>query len=244
MRAHEDQLFHSTRHSSSFSSLLGRNSRASGSSQTLSRTAVEHGLEHSRSIVGQLKSALRKESSMGSTTMTGSPPNMVQAGSTGKTPATSVSEALGSAMGPFQEQLSLFSLTYSQFLIFERHTHKVVYTGPECLRFFGLPIDSEEDVLAPAILHHNFLDTIYGENGKKTKEIRQHVTNAITSGQPVSCDCFVKWDLGVKVQPNSDRQTFARVTKTAHMSTYSCSIYFAPLWTKNDKCVVYTAVLM
>ncbi|KAH9821138.1 hypothetical protein DFH28DRAFT_883843 [Melampsora americana] len=225
MRAHEDQLFHSGRPSSSFASLLGRGSRASGSSQTSNRTVTEHSNElPSRSIVGQLKSVIKKETSMSSITMTGSPPNDVShpSGSNGKTPAISVSEALGSALGPFQEQLSLFSLTYSQFLIFERHTHKVVYTGQECLKFFGLPMDSGEDALAPAILHHNFIDTIYGENAKKTKEIKQHVLGAIASGQPVSCDCFVKWDLGVKVQPNSDRQTFARVTKTAHMSTYSC----------------------
>lgn len=247
MRAHEDQLFHSSRPASSFSSLLGRNSRASGSSQTLNRIGTENGNEPpSRSIVGQIKSVIKKEPSMGSVTMTGFPPSNAShhPSSIGKITATSVSEALGSALGPFQEQLSLFSSTYSQFLIFERHTHKVVYTGQECLKFFGLPMDSHEDTLAPAILHHNLLDTIYGENGKKTKEIRQYVANAIAGGQPVSCDCFIKWDLGVKVQANSDRQTFSRVTKTAHMSTYSCSIYFTPLLTKNDKSVVYTAVLM
>lgn len=120
MRAHEDQLFHSTRPGSSFSSLLGRDSRSSGSSQTLSRTADERGHGHSRSIVGQFKSAIRKESSMGSITMVGSPPNNVShTGTTVKTPATSVSEALGSAMGPFQQQLSLFSSTYSQVRFFQ-----------------------------------------------------------------------------------------------------------------------------
>ncbi|KAG0143326.1 hypothetical protein CROQUDRAFT_188922 [Cronartium quercuum f. sp. fusiforme G11] len=231
MRDHEQQLFH-YHHRRPPSSRTMRSTTSLARSHTVALSDAD---STSRSFVNQLKFALRKTPL--SPTRSAIPELEAEPGS--------AIAALGSGLTPFKERVSIFKSTFSQLLIFERHSYKVVYINRDCLPFFGLPTESEEDVLSPAVLHHNFLESIYGENAKRTKELRSLVHDGVTSGRSVSCQCVLKWDLGVKLKPNSLRQTYTRLQhKSSYQSSYSCSIYLTPFWTMNKKCVVYTALVM